>query len=542
MPRALALALLSSIVVGCAVDGADPAVDGPTGPIEEPGVDTKGPILLPPPGNLGGDLIVTLGRPGISELGIAEERPALVGGTTARVPIPTSAECLPTPGAAALRVGGALGVHFRASAGILGSDLRRVRLVRLGPGPLRTVLDRTLPAGTRTAEEGFVPLATETEVGANVTTLPRLRYELIVEDAAGREARAGLERKLAPAPAVAIAGPVEVTGPNVSDGNRVLSAGFRVRNAEVVDLVGVRSFGDASSIQLGVLESASTIVEYGPPPDPLRVTPSPSESSGRMCDTQFLSGAAWNSWKSARLPVRVYARAPRIEGCQLWALSTPIEAADRTSPWPTSTDGRPPPAPSWPTCTNHGQGGGAVGGGGVVVGPGTGSTCTSEGSPCEVTPSGCDATINPIKVAGKIRCDGTRAVCEPTAPYCPDTAGAACGGAYGETCRRDEDCGPGLFCGMRVGGCVGSGDDVACGACQHITYRDGSICTPPPGLCWLPGSLRPGQGCHQNTCAPQCDGSTCGNDGCGGVCGTCKSGQYCEPKPASPYGGTCKAI
>jgi hypothetical protein len=534
------LILCAALGAGCAVDPEDRGFE-PHPFDESPGLaPNDGRFLLPSPIPLDRDVIASiLAAPTISELGVMEERPGFVGHRETRVPIPTDAECLPAPGPAALRVGGALGISFRVASGVTGANLRRVELVRLGPGARRTVLSRSFPAATRSASEYFVPLATEAEVSADVTALPRLRYELTVEDEAGRITRSTLERKLAPVPEVVIEAPAFVTGPSTGAGSRVSSAGYRVRNAEILDLVGVRSSDRGSPIEFGIVETEATIRDHGAPAVSMRVTPSPTMVSGRMCDAQFLSSTAWNEWKRARLPLRLYARAPSIEGCAPWTLSAPIEAADRTTPVPVSTDGRPPPAPSWPTCVNHGRGGG-VGGGGVIGGSGTPATCTGEGTACEVTPSQCDAGVNPITVAGRIQCRGSRAECVPTAPFCPGPD-PRCGAAYGQTCRRDEDCSAGLFCGRRIGGCVGHGDDVACGACQSITYRDGSICTPPPGLCWLPGTTPPGRGCMQNTCTRQCDGSTCGNDGCGGLCGTCESGQVCEPRPASPYGGTCRA-
>jgi hypothetical protein len=531
--------LFASVLAGCAVDTEAPTTDQPVD-LDEPGVDTQSPFFLPPPGSITGGLVATFNFPTVPQLGIAEEREGWVGWTRTRVPIPTSAECLAAPGPAALRAGGPLGIQFRVESGITGAELRSVRLVRLGPGPEITIYNRTIPAGSRSFSESFVPLAGEAEVAANVTTLPRLRYELVVEDTAGRVTRSRIERKLAPMPSVSIVSPARVTGPNTGRGNRVLSAGFRVRNAEFIDLVGVRSSPASSSIEFGVIETEATVAEYGPPATSLRITPSPVERTGQMCDGQFLSSPAWNEWKAAGLPMRVYARAPLIEGCQLWELSESLAATDATTAPPVPGG----PVPSWPVCSNHGQG--VSGAGTIVVGGTSGGstpapTCT-EGAPCEVTPAECDAKVNPISVAGKTRCTTSGSRCVPTAAYCPTTGSANCGAAYGNACRRDDDCAPGLFCGMRIGGCVGFGDDIACGSCQHITYRDGSKCTPPPGLCWLPGTLRPGQGCYQNDCTPQCDGSTCGNDGCGGLCGTCKSGEYCEPKSASPYGGTCKAM
>lgn len=360
--------------------------------------------------------------------------------------------------------------------------------------------------------------------------LPRLNYVLEIDYGArgsGPQTHSVLlERKLAPLPRVTIVGPARAQGV-ATGGPFFTTVGLaRFANARHLGLLGVRS--GASNADSSFLESPSSALR-APPVLLTPVSPRSSDATALLCDQRPLVAPAFALWRGAGFPVRAWARAPLIDGCQLTATSeTELRAAFTPASSALAVSRCLPRDPEQPTliAPRPGTGGMSSGGGG--------GACVA-GRPCMARPSECNSPERAaFEVAGVTRCTGGRETCVATERFC-NSCGGDCGDCPGNLCSLipSHSCGPGSVCG------AGS-------RCFAIEM---SRCPQPgPILCWKPkladGSWpgRPSEVafCGSDSCPRQCNGSTCGHDGCGGTCGTCAGDQACVARAGSPYGGTCQ--
>lgn len=547
---ATAISVGSLLAFGCAVSSADIESENEesASSIEQPLIDARLPRDILNPGRTPGGVVIDWGQisfPNIESFGVVKMVPAMFGTFRGMVPVPETNECLPVPrgeGATADR----WGVSFSVRAN--GRALRRVRVCRLRDGaPESCFYDRAV--GPDAANEGFVAVPDEGAPDPRASTLPRLRYRLDVETEGGGGLSRTLERKLAPLPQVTLRGPAAVQGPAGGPGRFHTSVrDVTFANARHLAVVSVRS-SDASASSISLLEDASTLA--GSPPSPLYpVSHRRDPQTTSMCDSRSLSASGFRLWSGAGFPVRIWAQAPLIEGCQLTALSEQqVSASFRdTAPIAVFTcSPRDPEAPVWTGPSGDAGADSGASDGGVRDGGADASTCV-EGASCTARPSECNAAGTVFEVRGRTRCVSGRAVCEPAERYC-NTCGGDCGGCSGNRCQEGAPslaCAPGAVCGRTSFPGCDSRYEV-CGQCAAIpSCNSGAI------LCWKPMRAdgtwpdRPTDAafCGVDTgtggaCRRQCDGSNCGNDGCGGSCGTCASGQACEARSGTPYGGRC---
>jgi hypothetical protein len=400
------------------------------------------------------------------------------------------------------------------------------------------------------ASEMFVGVPQVDAPDPTAATLPTLKYDLIVESSNGPPAKMSVSRTLAPLPVIAAASDATVMPAGATD--------TLIRTVFVgAQDIGMFTVRPTPAGGIRVPESESAITAGLAPLNVTHVTVKRTASTGLYCDVRTLSADDLTVWGSDR-PARLWARSPRISGCQLSTFTPAVRGFAGLTGSACSQ--------GFHDDSVHGKiVGPGVTGGGSGGSPMPGGACM-EGTPCTPTTaqlSGCQSGFSP---SGVMHCDASgRGTCRIEICHtCGTTAsGANCGACHCESCSANPSdpahwCEPNSICGVvnpadtGPKGCSGTScmlkNGTPCGLC-----RPNSQCTTTLA-CWLPldatGSW-PGRtnedvcgpASGSGGCEPQCDASDCGDDGCGGTCGTmggaCSVGLICLTPGDSPYGGTC---
>jgi len=372
------------------------------------------------------------------------------------------------------------------------------------------------------AQATFVPVPQMAAPSVTATELPTLQYELTVTSLGNMQASAMTsKRRLAPLPTITVTPRPQTNGgisPVCSGGVCPAFTQARVTYTNAAS-VGVFSISPTTTTAIRLPQGESAIEAGIAPVNVIPATPSSSSTTADVCDMRQLNASDVTTWRgtdpATSYPVRLWARAPLISGCQLHA-STDVSYAQIGSG---STAGATywcaaglhvvPPANNTPvvvstSSTTHGP---PTAGGGTGSGSGSTSGPCHEGDACTITPSGCQASFS---VTGTMHCTGKTGTCVPGA-YCPNNAhGANCGGTLGDPCSINPMvgggwCTPSGICGLP---CSSDGKTTTC------QCRSNPACTTNQWNCWAPQAADgswPGRGATDDAC-----GSSGGGDDGGG--------------------------